>query len=97
MRSTAQRTKERIEWIQSYRQYLESPVWLEKKRKVLERCRWICEGCGNRRASEVHHLRYPEWRVMPGSEGWKRVEKLYDLVGICEECHREVHKEKRRE
>jgi transcriptional regulator with XRE-family HTH domain len=91
VKRAAQRTKERIEWIQCYRQYLESAYWLEKRRKVLERCRWVCEGCGNRRAVEVHHLRYPQWPVLPGSEAWRRLEKLYDLVGLCGVCHGEVH------
>jgi hypothetical protein len=91
MRAVARRTGERIVWIHAYRVYLESPTWLEKKRKVLERCRWICEGCGNRRAVEVHHLSYPQWRVLPGSEEWRRQEKLYDLVGLCGVCHLEVH------
>ena len=87
----AERTRERIEWLLAYRIYLESAIWREKRRKVLERCRGICEGCGNRRAVEVHHLEYPQWPVIPGSEEWLRREKLYDLVGVCERCHREVH------
>jgi hypothetical protein len=90
----AQRTTERIGWIQAYRVYLESSTWLEKKRKVLERCRWMCEGCANRRAVEVHHKRYPRWPIMPGSEEWLRREKLWDLVGVCEVCHGEVHDER---
>jgi hypothetical protein len=87
----AERTAQRIEWIQCYRQYLGSASWQEKRRKVLERCRWMCEGCGNRRAVEVHHKEYPEWPILPGSEEWKRLEKLYQLVGLCEVCHGEVH------
>jgi 5-methylcytosine-specific restriction endonuclease McrA len=86
----AQRTRERIEWLAAYRVYLESPGWLEKRRKVFERCKGVCEGCANRRAVQVHHLRYPPWPVMPGSAEWERAEKLWDLVGVCERCHREV-------
>jgi hypothetical protein len=87
----SERTSQRIEWLVAYRQYLESAHWLEKRRKVMERCKWVCEGCGNRRAVEVHHLRYPAWPCMPGSAEWKRLEKLYDLVGVCGMCHGEVH------
>jgi hypothetical protein len=87
----AQRTNERLEWLTAYRVYLESALWSEKRRKVKERCGGICEGCGERRAVEVHHLRYPGWPVLPGSEEWKRREKLWDLVGVCERCHMEEH------
>lgn len=90
-RTEAKRTRERIEWLLAYRVYMESGGWREKRAKVLKRCRNECEGCGNRRAVEVHHLRYPGWRIVPGSAEWEKREKLYDLVGLCERCHREVH------
>lgn len=74
----------------AYRLYLDSPMWMEKRRKVMGRCRRLCEGCANRRAVEVHHLRYPPWPIMPGSAEWLRREKLWDLVGVCRECHEDV-------
>jgi hypothetical protein len=92
VKKEAERTGERIEWLLAYRIYLESAIWQEKRRKVIERCRGICEGCGERRAVEVHHVRYPQWPCMPGSEEWLRREKLYDLVGVCERCHREIER-----
>lgn len=85
-----QRTSERLERLLAYEEYMQSPVWLEKRRRVMERCRGMCEGCGVRRAVEVHHLRYPRG-YMPGSGQWTVREKLYDLVGLCGRCHREVH------
>jgi hypothetical protein len=87
----SERTKDRIGWLVAYREYLESALWRDKKAKVMLRCKRICEGCGNRRAVEVHHVRYPAWPCMPGSEEWKRLEKLYDLVGLCEACHEDVY------
>ena len=86
----AQRTQERLNWLLAYEEYIQSPGWLEKRSKVLGRCRGVCEGCGNRRAVEVHHEKYPRG-VEPGSKEWARREKLYDLVGLCKECHRDVH------
>ena len=86
----AERTLERINRLLAYEEYLQSPMWREKRWRVLERCRGICEGCGNRGAREVHHLRYPRG-CLPGSEQWVRREKLYDLVGLCEVCHGDVY------
>jgi hypothetical protein len=86
----AEETEKRLKRLLAYEEYMQSPVWLEKRRRVMERCRWMCEGCGNGKAVEVHHVRYPRG-CEPGSERWARQEKLYDLVGICKRCHREIH------
>lgn len=92
----AEGARERINWLLAYEGYMQSTIWGEKRRKVLERVRrthgGMCEGCGERRAEEVHHVRYPRG-LEPGSRGWVAKEKLYDLVGICERCHEEVHSE----
>ena len=85
--------QQRLEWQLAYEEWQQGPLWREKRRLVFERCRGICEGCGVRRAVEVHHVRYPRGEL-PGSEGWKRLEKLWDMVGICERCHREIHEGK---
>jgi hypothetical protein len=87
----AEETQRRLKRLVAYEEYMQSPVWLEKRWRVMERCKWICEGCGSRKATQVHHVRYPRTEV-PGSAGWCSQEKLYDLVGICERCHREVHR-----
>jgi hypothetical protein len=86
---TAQQTERRLNWLAGYEEYLQSAIWREKRRKVLERCRGICEGCAQRRAREIHHERYPRG-CEPGSEEWIRREKLYDLVGLCTDCHLDV-------
>lgn len=82
--------KSRLERLLAYEGYVQGPIWGEKRRKVLERCRGICEGCGERKATQVHHLQYPVG-CMPGSVEWVEREKLYNLVGLCERCHGEVH------
>jgi hypothetical protein len=79
-----------LDWQQAYEIYRQSPVWCEKRRLVLQRAKKICEGCGCRPARELHHLRYPA-NCLPGSPEWIRSEKLFDLVALCEICHRDIH------
>jgi hypothetical protein len=62
-------------WWQAYNTYLASPTWATKRRRVLERANGQCEGCGDRRAVQVHHLRYPQ-HCLPGSPEWIAQEKL---------------------
>lgn len=71
-------------WWEWYNRYLASPQWQEKRRKVLGRCKGICEGCGKRPAHHIHHLTYD--RV--GDE------MLFDLVAVCLDCHRRIHPDK---
>jgi hypothetical protein len=78
------------QWQSDYREYLSSPIWLGKRARVLQRADGMCEGCGCRRAWQVHHLRYPK-NCRPGSDDWIRQEKLFDLRAICRECHEDVH------
>lgn len=74
----------REQWWEAYRQYLTTPIWREKRRRVIQRAGGICEGCGSARATQVHHLTY------------KRVgrEMLFDLVAICEDCHHSLHEKR---
>lgn len=64
-----------------YQQYLQTWEWKERRRKVLERARWVCEGCRAERATEVHHLTYSHIFH----------ELLYQLVALCDGCHAAVH------
>lgn len=66
-----------------YEEYLKSSKWKNKRRLVLERCRFTCEGCGKARATQVHHLSYNNI----GNEF------LFELVGLCKHCHEALHKE----
>lgn len=54
-------------------------IW-KRKRKQLIKERGQCELCGSKKDLEVHHLK-----------GLKN-ENLRDLVVLCRECHRELHK-----
>ena len=67
-----------------YRQYLNSPIWWEKRDRILERDGWRCRICGSTGPLNVHHLRYPE---VLGEELDE------DLITLCEACHAEVHAE----
>src|SRR5215212_8618047 len=73
----AERDEERRRWWQRYNRYLETPEWHSRREKVLERANGRCEGCGERRAAQVHHRTYEH----VGDEF------LFELVALCELCH----------
>ena len=85
-----QRKAENARWWIAYNSYLLSPAWNKKRSLVLGRCEKICEGCGERTATQVHHLRYPDG-VLPGSYEWIKKEKLFDLVAVCSQCYEDIH------
>ena len=64
-----------------YDEYLQSQAWAIRRRKVLERSKYLCEGCGTARAQQVHHLTYSH----VGRE------LLFQLVALCQACHDEAH------
>lgn len=70
-------------WWSGYNQYLKSPEWAARREKVLNRAGGMCEGCLERRATQVHHLTYKHVGREP----------LFDLVAICDECHDMVHED----
>lgn len=72
------------EIVNEYQQYLLSDQWKVKRSIVLNRCNHTCEGCGSRRATQVHHLTY----LHLGDEF------LWELKAVCDECHRRCHPEK---
>ncbi len=84
----------RQKWREAYEEYLDSPHWEDTRRRVLQRADWKCEACGARAADQVHHMRYPR-NCFPGSEEWKRQQKLFDLRAICRTCHIDVHPQHR--
>lgn len=64
-----------------YEQYRKTPKWAGLRRKVLTRAKHICEGCGDKPATEVHHLTYEH--IFD--------EFLFELVALCRECHERWH------
>jgi len=65
----------------SYRAYLKSAEWRDRCQKVMKRCGGVCEGCGDRPAVHVHHQTYRHF----GNEF------LFELLGLCRECHERYH------
>jgi hypothetical protein len=65
-------------------QYLKSDKWKDKRERVLKRADYICQGCGQERASEVHHVTYER----------RFFEMLFDLVALCQTCHSLINIEK---
>jgi 5-methylcytosine-specific restriction endonuclease McrA len=65
----------------NYQAYLKSPAWSMRRRQVFLRCGGVCEGCGRKPMEEVHHLTYEH-------VGW---EFLWELKGLCTDCHQRIH------
>ena len=75
---------EREEFFDEYDDYLKSPEWRHRRILVIDRCNGLCEGCRERKVEEVHHLTYKHYRN----------EFLFELVGLCNECHSRIHPDK---
>lgn len=69
------------EWRMNYVDYLQTERWHEKRRLVFRRSGGLCEGCGEAKATQVHHLTYDHL----GNE------LLWELAAVCKECHERVH------
>ena len=84
------RQEERAEKLESmkeeYQRYLLTDRWRKKRALVLKRANYVCEGCGEREANEVHHLTYDHIGTSC-EEG----EFLFELLAVCSECHRRIH------
>lgn len=81
------KNKSESDFWEHYNSYLQSPEWRRKREKVLQRSKGICEGCGDRPATQVHHTTYAH----VGRE------LLFELVAICDQCHEICHDEKESE
>jgi hypothetical protein len=77
-------SRESIEWWANYNKYLLTDKWKEIRLKVLERDKYICQGCLVNKATQVHHLTYENVTD----------ELLFQLVSICKPCHEKAHKDK---
>jgi 5-methylcytosine-specific restriction endonuclease McrA len=76
-----QRLQQNDEWWCRYNEYLASDEWGRLRGLVLERDDHVCQGCRAHNATQVHHLTY------------RNVchEFLWELVSVCDECHRRYH------
>lgn len=75
------RQNEKENWFKNhYEPYLRSNEWHQKRLKVFNRDKNLCQACLENRATQVHHLTY------------KHVfnEPLFELVSICKPCHDKI-------
>jgi 5-methylcytosine-specific restriction endonuclease McrA len=75
--------REKAQWWRRYNEYLDSPAWQARRRAVMTRSGGICEGCGSRPATQVHHLTYANVCN----------EFLWELRAVCDHCHERCHPE----
>jgi hypothetical protein len=66
----------------TYKEYLKHPKFRVVRQEVIKRAGGVCEKCKERRATEVHHLKYPPWGTFDVPE---------NMIAICHPCHCEVH------
>lgn len=66
---------------QEYDLYLQTPAWSEKRKMALIRDNYLCQGCRESRATQVHHLTYQNLFD----------ELLFQLISLCTRCHQRVH------
>jgi hypothetical protein len=76
-----ERQAQNEEWWRWYNTYLLSPEWQRLREQILHRANGRCEGCGQRKAVQVHHLTYEH----VGQEF------LWELRAVCNECHDRLH------
>lgn len=65
----------------SYRRYLQSAHWGERRAAALKYANHQCQRCGSSRYLQVHHKTYERL----GDE------RLSDLMVLCDACHVDVH------
>lgn len=81
--AASEQKKKEEAWQSLYHRHvtLMSPLWKLLREKVKERCLGVCEGCMDRPVEHVHHKTYDHL----GNE------LLFELVGLCVECHEKIH------
>lgn len=68
----------------TYKELLEHPKWLKKRRIILERDNYQCALCGSKHNLQVHHIKYKD-----GRKPWEYPNAV--LLTLCNECHQKVH------
>jgi hypothetical protein len=68
----------------TYKEQLKTPEWEAKRKKILKRDNYTCQGCCSKNNLQVHHKIY-----FPNLMAWQ-YENNY-LITYCEQCHDEWH------
>lgn len=63
--------------------YLNSSTWKNKRKRIIERAKGICEECKEDKIHSVHHLTYINIFNEPDE----------DLIGLCKSCHNKKHQQ----
>lgn len=71
-------------WWQNYNEYLKTSKWNSIRLQVLKRDKFICQGCLNAKAVQVHHQNYNNLFD----------ELLFQLISLCVDCHKKLHPDK---
>ena len=66
---------------EKYQLYLATPEWRRKRDEVFDRENGLCQGCKQEPIEHVHHVTYSHIYD----------ELLFQLIGVCENCHRKSH------
>lgn len=80
-----ERQQKRSAWFEEHDAYLKTEKWRQKRLAVIQRCNGLCEGCRAAPVTQVHHLTYEHWQD----------ELLWELVGVCDDCHERAHAERK--
>jgi 5-methylcytosine-specific restriction endonuclease McrA len=67
----------------SYQEYLDSWLWKDKEKLILEMFNYTCQECGSKKNLQVHHLTYDSVCN----------ENSHDVIVLCKKCHEKKHKE----
>lgn len=62
--------------------------WRKTRNDYLKSIGYVCEGCGQNKATEVHHL-------MPTANGGSLTD-FDNLMAVCKDCHENMHFQLRR-
>lgn len=68
----------------TYKQYLNSDTWRQKKELYYLKTGKYCKYCKSTENLNVHHKKYTGW----GNES------LTDLISLCKQCHKQTHSNK---
>ena len=48
----------------------------------MKKADWICQRCKKAKATQAHHLKYPQWGTFDVVE---------NLLPVCRPCHCQIH------
>ena len=74
---TQQEAMSRELWWDVYNSHLASPAWKAIRQRIMRRDNFICQGCLERPACDVHHLTYRHLEH----------EFMFELIAVCRACH----------